>query len=602
MSSMDTIRLSVVIPTFNRKPVLERTLPALLAQDFPAEQFELIYVLDGSTDGTAAMLRAIKPASAFQVLEQPNRGPSAARNKGIQAARGELVLFLDDDILCPPSLFRHHSAAHAGLDPLVVHGPIYVAPESPATLIRYITEAQYEACYRHRDSAVGLPFPMMASSLVNSSMSRRMLLASGGFDEQTRSAEDLDLGLRLHKDGAQFSFLPAAVSYELFVKSSLQVLRKQMKVSALGEMYVSRKHPEYRRYSGLSRISRLTGWKRTLRNMVLRSPLSPVPFVSLPLWLAERFSGFLPIRKAGVRLLETTADIMMQRAALQAAGSWKALQREFGLRLPVLMYHHVGPAIPGTYAELTVSPQRFERQVRWLARGGFVGIRAADWDEWVRTGKGLPDKPVLVTFDDGYADLAEFALPVLRRYGFGGVVFAVTGLVGGTNAWDEARGSATHRLLTAEQIRYWAAQGIEFGAHSRTHADLTTLPADELEKEIIGGRDELAGILRSPVISFAYPYGSYNQTVNNCARRAYRLTFRADETTPGINFLCTDPHNLQRTMIHPRGGLADLECRIRWGHSPLQEMRNRLRLRSRFQRLVCAILDRPAPGPPKEFI
>ena len=599
---MDTIRLSVVIPTFNRQQVLERTLPALLAQDFPTEQYELIYVLDGSTDGTAGMLRAVKPACGFQVLEQPNQGPSAARNKGIRAARGELVLFLDDDILCPPSLFRHHSDAHAGVDSLIVHGPIYVAPESPPALIRYITEAVYEACYRHRDPAVGLPFPMMASSLVNSSMSRTMLLSSGGFDEQIRSAEDLDLGLRLHRNGAAFSFLPAAVSYELFVKSSRQVLRKQMKVSALGEMYVSRKHPEYRRYSGLARIGLPTGWKRTLRNMVLRSPLSPAPLVALPLWLAERFSGFMPVRKAGIRLLETSADIMMQRAALQAAGSWKALQREFGLRLPVLMYHHVGPAIPGTYAELTVSPRRFERQIRWLARRGFVGVRAADWDEWLRTGKGLPDKPLLVTFDDGYADLADYALPVLRRYGFGAVVFTVTGLVGGTNAWDEARGSAIHRLLTAEQIRYWAAQGIEFGAHSRTHADLTTLPADELEKEILGGRDELTGILGSPVISFAYPYGSYNQTVNNCARQAYRLTFRADETTPGINFLCTDPHNLQRTMVHPRDSLADLECRVRWGHSPLQEMRNRLRLRSRFRRLVYTVLGGKAPGPPKEFI
>ena len=75
---------------------------------------------------------------------------------------------------------------------------------------------------------------------------------------------------------------------------------------------------------------------------------------------------------------------------------------------------------------------------------------------WRREGKGLPDKPVLLTFDDGYADLAEYALPVLRRYGFGAGVFIVTGQVGGTNAWDEARSSGTHHLLTREQIRYWA--------------------------------------------------------------------------------------------------------------------------------------------------
>jgi peptidoglycan/xylan/chitin deacetylase (PgdA/CDA1 family) len=187
---------------------------------------------------------------------------------------------------------------------------------------------------------------------------------------------------------------------------------------------------------------------------------------------------------------------------------------------------------------------------------------------------------------------------VLRRYGFGAGVFIVTGLVGGTNAWDEARGSATHRLLNAEQIRYWATQGIEFGAHGRTHVDLTTLSADDLAREVIGSRDELASLLGSPVTSFAYPYGAYNQIVKACARGAYSLTFRADETTPGINYLCTDPHEVQRTAVHPQDSLADLECRIWWGHSPLQEIRERVRLRSRLRRLACAVRGRKAPGPP----
>jgi len=598
---METIRLSVVIPTFNREQVLKRTLPALLAQDFPSDQFELIYVLDGSTDGTARMLRAVKPKCAVQVLEQPNQGPGAARNKGIQAARGDLILFLDDDLICPPSLFQLHSAAHTGLDCLVVHGPVYVSPESPRTLIRYTTEVQYEECYRHRDPTLGLPFPMMASSLVNSSMPRKMLLASGGFNEQIRSAEDMELGLRLWKTGTKFRLLPAAVTHELFVKSSLAVAIQQTKVLAVGELYVCRKHAEYRPHSGLARIGLLTGWKRILMKMAVCSPFSPVPLLTLPIGMAERLSRFVPIRKTGIRMLEIAADTSLHRAALRETGSWRALQKEFGMRLPVLMYHHVGPLKPHTYRELTVSPRRFERQMRWLAGRGYVGIRPAEWVEWLRTGKGLPDKPVMVTFDDGYGDLAEYALPVLQRYGFGAVVFVVTGLVGGTNTWDEARGSNTHRLLTAEQIRYWATQGIEFGAHSRTHADLTTLSADELAKEVVGSRNELAEILGAPVTSFAYPYGAYNQAVNTCVQGAYSLTFRADEITAGINYLWTDPYGLQRTMVHPQDGVTDLECRLRWGHNPILEMQNRLRLRSRLRRLACAVLGRKPPAPPGAF-
>lgn len=220
---------------------------------------------------------------------------------------------------------------------------------------------------------------------------------------------------------------------------------------------------------------------------------------------------------------------------------------------------------------------------------------SADWVKWLRAGKGLPDKPVLLTFDDGYEDIVEHALPVLRRYGFGAAVFIVTGRVGGTNTWDEAQGSATLRLMTAEQIRYWATQGIEFGAHSRTHADLTTLSADQLENEIVGSRDDLAKILGAPVTSFAYPFGSYNPAIYERVQSAFSLTFRADEQSPGINYLCTDPHDLQRTTVHPTDSLADLECRVRWGHSPIHERRGRLRLRSRFKNAIFSIIGRREP-------
>jgi peptidoglycan/xylan/chitin deacetylase (PgdA/CDA1 family) len=256
------------------------------------------------------------------------------------------------------------------------------------------------------------------------------------------------------------------------------------------------------------------------------------------------------------------------------------------------MYHHVGPSKPGSFPELTVSAHRFERQIRWLARRGFAGIRPAEWAAWLRNGTGLPDKPVLVTFDDGYEELVTYALPVLRRYGFGAAVFIVTGRVGGTNTWDEAQGSATLRLMTTEQIRHWATQGIEFGAHSRTHADLTTLSVNELDEEIVGSRDDLMKILGTPVTSFAYPFGSYNPAVHECAQGAFSLTFRADEQSPGINYLCTDPHDLQRTMVHPEDSLADLECRVRLGYSPILDMRARLRLRSRFKNAISSIFGR----------
>src|SRR5208282_523221 len=119
----DPLKLSIVVPTHNRRDVLiSRTLPAIFSQDLSASEYEIIVVVDGSTDGTAEALRELRPRCALRIIEQSNRGPSAARNNGIQAAKGDLLLFIDDDIICGPSLLEQHVAAHDGADPMVAYG------------------------------------------------------------------------------------------------------------------------------------------------------------------------------------------------------------------------------------------------------------------------------------------------------------------------------------------------------------------------------------------------------------------------------------------------------------------------------------------------
>jgi peptidoglycan/xylan/chitin deacetylase (PgdA/CDA1 family) len=250
------------------------------------------------------------------------------------------------------------------------------------------------------------------------------------------------------------------------------------------------------------------------------------------------------------------------------------------VRLPALLYHHIGHSRPGTFPELTVSPERFARHVRWLARRGYVGIRPGDWLAWRREGKSLPRRPVLLTFDDAYADLAEHALPVLEKYGFGGAVFVVTGRIGDENRWDQVRGSGRHRLMTARQIREWTGRGIEFGAHSRTHPDLTTLSNQELNEEIRGSRDDLAAVTGMPVMSFAYPFGRMNEAVHECVRSAFDCAFSCQQ---GVNTDVSDSHSLCRNMVHPGDSALAVACRTRFGRYPVQEWRARLRIRSRFK-------------------
>src|SRR5512146_625720 len=201
--------------------------------------------------------------------------------------------------------------------------------------------------------------------------------------------------------------------------------------------------------------------------------------------------------------------------------------------LSALMYHDVGPSSVGLPDDQTIAPEEFERQIRWLAERGYVGIRPTDWVAWRREGKALPNKPVLITFDDGYAGVATYGLPVLERYGFGAAVFVVTRRIGSTNTWDQALGYRAVPLMSAEEIVRWASRGIEFGCHTRTHPDLATLSEAEIQSEVAGSREDLATILNRIPSTFAYPWGSFNRAVHTCVRGSFDLAF---STRRGVNF------------------------------------------------------------------
>jgi peptidoglycan/xylan/chitin deacetylase (PgdA/CDA1 family) len=255
-----------------------------------------------------------------------------------------------------------------------------------------------------------------------------------------------------------------------------------------------------------------------------------------------------------------------------------------GVRLPVLCYHRVGPADPDRRsAFLTIPTEKFARQVQWLDRRGYHAIRSADWAAWCTEGKPLPPRPVLITFDDGYADVAEHALPILERHRMTAVIYLVTARLGGTNAWDEPNGYPSRRLMDADQVKHWAARGIEFGGHSRRHVNLTTLSPGELEAELRGCQDDLAALLGAPADSFAYPYGETNPAVRAATRSLFKL---AVGTAEGINDARGDLHELLRTYMLPHELMVDFSSRVRRGYSVLRKVQERIRLRTRLRRLV----------------
>ena len=203
--------VSIVIPTFNRRRALERTLAGLAAQTPIDHEFEVIVVSDGSTDGTDDWLRSGATPLPVSAHFQQNSGPASARNRGVAAAEGTLVLFLDDDVVPAADLIAAHLRHHADLDDdVVVIGPMRTPDDcvlSPwvrweqRTLYR-----QYDALLRGEWEATPRQF-----YTANASVSRRHLEEAGGFNPSFRRAEDVELAYRLADAGVSFAFAPDAV-------------------------------------------------------------------------------------------------------------------------------------------------------------------------------------------------------------------------------------------------------------------------------------------------------------------------------------------------------------------------------------------------------
>ncbi len=238
------------------------------------------------------------------------------------------------------------------------------------------------------------------------------------------------------------------------------------------------------------------------------------------------------------------------------------------IRVPVLMYHHIGPPVPGALAWLTVPPQAFKRQMEWLHARGYTGIRPSDLLAARQNGHPLPERPIIITFDDGFHDLCEYAFPVLQDVGFAGAAFVVTSHLG--DCWNPGGGTAGFATMTATEVAHWAKQ-IEFGSHTHTHPDLRALSPAELESELRSSRERLSAIVGGEVISIAYPYGATTLQVRAEAAKYYKLGF---SVARGVNGHNTDLLALRRNRV-----LADekgLWWRTRFGFNPCDSVRYRV--------------------------
>ena len=177
--------------------------------------------------------------------------------------------------------------------------------------------------------------------------------------------------------------------------------------------------------------------------------------------------------------------------------------------IPILVYHQIAPAPPrgSPCRGLYVDPKAFARQMAWLKVWGYTGLSMSGLEPYLRGER--TGKVVGITFDDGYQNNLTNALPALSKHGFSSTCYAVSGLLGKTNEWDESVGIAQTALMNKAEIRQWVAAGQEIGAHTRQHLNLVAIDDASCRSEIGLGKTELESVTGQPVRHFCYPYGRY---------------------------------------------------------------------------------------------
>lgn len=208
-SELPSVKLSVVIPTHNRKALLQGMLQALSKQSFPTQEFETIVVVDGSSDATQEMLQGLQTPYSLRYLNQPQSGVAAARNHGAREAQGRLLVFLDDDLIPHPRLLEEHVRMQSQVPPGVMLGRLY----PPATGKRRGWNTWEERVYeKHFAALKSGDRPPSGRRLYsgNFSIPRESFIKCGGFDESLERGEDVELGFRLEKAGVPFYYNPEA--------------------------------------------------------------------------------------------------------------------------------------------------------------------------------------------------------------------------------------------------------------------------------------------------------------------------------------------------------------------------------------------------------
>jgi len=546
----DPPTISVIIPTYQRRQVVAAAVEAL-GRQVGAPPFEIIVVVDGSTDGTADHLRGLSIAVPLTVIEQANAGASSARNRGAAAAKAPILLFIDDDMEAVENLILAHLREHAqGHDVVLGHIPLH--PDSPRNIMSQGVGAWAEQrCERLSRPGADLSLHDLLTGQI--SISRIAFDAVGGFDLRftqngTFGNEDIDFGLRLLDGGYDIAFCPEAVTYQNYVVSPASHLR-QWRQAGAADVWFARKHPERG-----AEIFELNGAAEPFTRLVAR-PLASTwlwPLITWPIRTLALRAGKGESRLAAFWFFKARS-LNYWRGVAEAGGA------PDGQTLRILAYHAIEDLNGSVLSAYGTPIQRFEQQLADLTVAGFALISLEEFEAFLSGKAGLPRSAVLLTFDDCYVSLQQVTEPLARRQA-GGLAFAISRRL--ANTWDLPLGAPQLPLLDAAGLRGLVDKGMEIGAHSRTHPMLTELAESALREEISGCADDLQAEGLPRPRYFAYPYGDADARIAEQVHAAgYLAAFLIE---PGVMTRATDRMLIPRVEIFGQDAGWRLVAKVRF--------------------------------------
>ncbi len=295
------MKLSVIIPTHNRPETLRNTLVALGEQTLPADRFEVLVVDDGSAENHRVPLRAFRESFDFTLIEKEQGGLAAARNRGAERAAGEILHFLDDDVMPARETLEQHLESHAAeSEPVAVVGSLpFPRHVKLNAFLWYIERSGHYDLYKHPRKYPGgkPPMPPMNG---NSSISRELFFKIGKYDESFRQygSEDLELGYRLARSGVRFVYNPRAIGYHDHIKDFPRFCI-DMETAGDSLIRVYRKYPDIKAPKRIDiaedGIGDLPGKKKLIK-VIMATTLRCPWILGLPRWILRRGEPFYALR------------------------------------------------------------------------------------------------------------------------------------------------------------------------------------------------------------------------------------------------------------------------------------------------------------------